>query len=498
MLGYESERRNRNLLVAVGEGERDLEAARTRLCAIPDFALHAAFERVDRDCSASVSSIELVAFLRDNGVHHVSEGEAYELVKFFDSDGNCRLTYDEFIQILLPCEDMVLRNITIDRPSRRVARFEMLPRDIEVCMTAILEKEIDLQRRLETLKRDLQVAFDYSHMSAFRSVDRYNSGKITTVNLGAFLRSLGHYASEMELLAIIRRLDTDGDCEVDFTEFAEFMTPISPLVRPALPLPPHPVDLPLPPYLPHPADLLPPPLPRLAPPIYDPYLRRERSPIRHATVLEMESAALLERARSVGRTTRPRVVQVSPTRTAVIEEVVDYPLYPSPRRFYDPLPLPPRRVSPVRLGPAYPPHPVPLPYPGKPILRPFEEDELVHGLKEQCNLENELEAAKIQLAHKPDFNLSDAFAIFDVNRDGFITAHELHAGLAAIGAPCTLDECDIFIARYDNNGDHRLQAAELNEAFLAHDPYYNSMVSRRSSNYVPRPIRPDDCFLPNT
>lgn len=411
---------------------------------------------------------------------------------------------------------MVLRNITIDRPSRRVARFEMLPRDIEVCMTAILEKEIDLQRRLETLKRDLQVAFDYSHMSAFRSVDRYNSGKITTVNLGAFLRSLGHYASEMELLAIIRRLDTDGDCEVDFTEFAEFMTPISPLVRPATlplpPLPPHPMDFPLshPPYAPHPADLLPPPLPRPASPIYDrylpdprdPYVRmemeRERSPIRHATILEMESAAVLARARSLGRTTRPRVVQVSPTRTAVIEEVVDYPLYPSPRhsRFYEPLPLPPRRVSPVRLAPVYPGPP--LPYPGKPILRPFEEDELVHGLKEQCNLENELEAAKIQLAHKPDFNLSDAFAIFDVNRDGFITAHELHAGLAAIGAPCTLDECDIFIARYDNNGDHRLQAAELNEAFLAHDPYYNSMVSRRSSNYVPRPIRPDDCFLPNT
>lgn len=204
-------------------------------------------------------------------------------------------------------------------------------------------------------------------MSAFRSVDRYNSGKITTVNLGAFLRSLGHYASEMELLAIIRRLDTDGDCEVDFTEFAEFMSPISPLVRPSLPISPHP------------ADVLPPPLPRPVSPFHDPLLRLERSPIRHATILEMESAAVLARARSVGRTTRPRVVQVSPTRTAVIEEVVDYPLYPSPRRFYDPLPLPPRRMSPVRLIPGYP---LPPPLPGKPVLRPFEEDELVHGLKE--------------------------------------------------------------------------------------------------------------------
>jgi len=97
MLGYDSERRLRNLLVAVGEGERDLEAARTRLCAIPDFSLHAAFERVDRDASASITSFELINFFRDNGVLHVAEGEAFELVKFFDSDGNCRLTFQEFI-----------------------------------------------------------------------------------------------------------------------------------------------------------------------------------------------------------------------------------------------------------------------------------------------------------------------------------------------------------------------------------------------------------------
>lgn len=49
MLGYESERRLKNFLVAVGDGERDLEAARQRLCSIPDFAPHSAFQRIDRD-----------------------------------------------------------------------------------------------------------------------------------------------------------------------------------------------------------------------------------------------------------------------------------------------------------------------------------------------------------------------------------------------------------------------------------------------------------------
>jgi len=69
---------------------------------------------------------------------------------------------------------MVLRNVTQDRPGRRVGRFERLPRDIENAMTTVLEKEIDLQRRLETLKRDLQVCYDYAHVAAFRSVDRFN------------------------------------------------------------------------------------------------------------------------------------------------------------------------------------------------------------------------------------------------------------------------------------------------------------------------------------
>ena len=50
-LGFESERRLKELLVAVGNGEMALESARQRLCNIRDFAPHSAFQRFDRDCS---------------------------------------------------------------------------------------------------------------------------------------------------------------------------------------------------------------------------------------------------------------------------------------------------------------------------------------------------------------------------------------------------------------------------------------------------------------
>jgi Ca2+-binding EF-hand superfamily protein len=97
MLGYVSENKLKALLVAVGDGERDIEAARQRLCSIRDFALNAAFERVDRDCSARISSIELNNFLRDNGVLTVSDSECQALISYFDNDSDGRVAFSEFI-----------------------------------------------------------------------------------------------------------------------------------------------------------------------------------------------------------------------------------------------------------------------------------------------------------------------------------------------------------------------------------------------------------------
>jgi len=97
MLGYVSESKLKNLLVALGDGERDCEAARQRLCTIRDFALHAAFERVDRDSSLFVSGREINNFLRDNGVVTVLDSECQALVNYFDSDSNGKLSFNEFI-----------------------------------------------------------------------------------------------------------------------------------------------------------------------------------------------------------------------------------------------------------------------------------------------------------------------------------------------------------------------------------------------------------------
>ena len=160
MLGYESERRLKNLLVAIGDGERDLEGARQRLCSIRDFAPHSGFQRLDRDYSTQISSHEIVNFLRDNSVYHVLESEAYNLVQFFDSNGNGRLSFQEFLQMVLPCEDNLLRNMTLDRPSARIGRYDHLPRDIELALLLPLSS-----RRRSTFKEDLRFSRESSRFN---------------------------------------------------------------------------------------------------------------------------------------------------------------------------------------------------------------------------------------------------------------------------------------------------------------------------------------------
>jgi len=222
----------------------------------------------------------------------------------------------------------------------------------------------------------------------------------------------------MENLAIVRRIDTDGDACVVYSEWAEFVRSAFPSPRPS------------------------------TPPRATSASRGNSSPLKSSSPARASSAN-----RTAGRTASSPIRGVSPSRT-----------------------------SPTR----------------KPVLRVYDEDQLVHGLKDQCNLEQELENAKITLAQKHDFNIRDAFDIFDVPRYGQIDAYQLRSGLNAIGVYPTSDEVDLFITRYDTDGNRRLSYHEFAAAFLAHDGYYRSMVERRPSNYTPRPIRRDDCFLPNT
>ncbi len=167
--------------------------------------------RIDRDANEYISHIEILNFLRDNREYTVSELDCYDLLKYFDSDEDGRLSYSDFQQMFLPCENNLMRKFTLERPAFRVGRYDNLPANMEIELSSLFFNEIAFLRRLRNLKEDLSYRYDYSNYSAYRTIDRWNEGFININNLRNFFRVNGVYLTDKEALAIIRRIDIDGD-----------------------------------------------------------------------------------------------------------------------------------------------------------------------------------------------------------------------------------------------------------------------------------------------
>lgn len=134
----------------------------------------------------------------------------------------------------------------------------------------------------------------------------------------------------------------------------------------------------------------------------------------------------------------------------------------------------------------------------RPILHLHEEDQLVNGLRDIITAERELETTKVSLTNKADFNLHDAFRIFDNDMRGFVSVADIREGLAAIGTFPTSEEVDLWFGRYDTNKDGRITFNEFADAFLSSDSYYSHMLNRRPSNHKHACYRRDDCFYSDT
>ena len=86
-------------------------------------------------------------------------------------------------------------------------------------------------------------------------------------------------------------------------------------------------------------------------------------------------------------------------------------------------------------------------------------------ISDQIAIENDLEKSKKDLALCSDFNLIDAFRLFDPLSKGYITTVDLQDGLKEIGLYPSYEEVSLFFRRYDSDNDGRLRYSNFCEAF---------------------------------
>ena len=95
----------------IAEDEQAIESQRQQLAKIMDFEPYACFTRIDRHNAGVVTSQDMVSYMHGNQKgEQLSQFECNYVIKFFDSTFQGFLTYQDFMQVILPCDNSVLRS----------------------------------------------------------------------------------------------------------------------------------------------------------------------------------------------------------------------------------------------------------------------------------------------------------------------------------------------------------------------------------------------------
>lgn len=103
-----------DFFLTIAEYEQDIEAKRIALSSHPEFEPYQLFTRFDRDQKGHVVAYDINMFLQtvkreQRNDRYYSIEECSLMVMFFDATFQDRLTYHDFMTIMLPCTDSALR-----------------------------------------------------------------------------------------------------------------------------------------------------------------------------------------------------------------------------------------------------------------------------------------------------------------------------------------------------------------------------------------------------
>ncbi|CDW75672.1 ef hand family protein [Stylonychia lemnae] len=516
MLGYSSEKKLLALFEAIRDGEQYQESLRQRLCSKPGFAPYSAFMRIDRDGDEKLRTTEILDFFSDNREYTIRFSDCEQLIKYYDLDRDLCLSYQEFQQVILPCEDNGLRNLALGRAPFRVPRYEKLPVDMEYQLNSLMYSEIKFLRKLQDLRQDLALSYDFSTYAAFRTVDRYNYGAIDADSLKTFYKLNNKFLSDKESIAIVRRIDTDGDSKISYSEFSDFIN--NQLDKSAL--------------------------------LYEAPKKLSESQanygfkndqsllIRENNATPLKPAAQKKRSQTTEKKKRNQVQfereneqineenqeeeeeeaqpenqndqsqeKIEAKNEESQEQEEENNNFQTPSKKNDDQndnglqfksELKTAEKSDLDQSPDQNQSQMNKSELSVEKSRPsYSNYRVVNLIEDVLRLEKQLENSKQILALKSDFNLFDGFKVFDNLGLGYINELDFKKALSEIGIYATYDEVSLFFKRYDTDRDGRLRFSEFINALLPNDHYHASLVNRRSSNLV-RSIQRDDCFTFST
>ncbi len=203
-------------IIHVASAERAIELHRQMLAEREDFEPYSAFKRICRHNSA-ISSEDLGRFCRDHGHREARESFA-GLIQFYDIDCDGMLSYREFLEFILPRDNLDLRAFVAQKECISESRDGSVSKETQELMVHILDLEVQLFRQAAKDREKLEEC-SLSPNGLLDLVEgRPGAPNANFKNLNRYLAQSGLLIYEHEIINFIRKLDRDDDGVVNAAE----------------------------------------------------------------------------------------------------------------------------------------------------------------------------------------------------------------------------------------------------------------------------------------
>jgi Ca2+-binding EF-hand superfamily protein len=147
--------------------------------------------------------------LQENDRTQISIKDVQLVLHFYDFDNCGYLTYNNFIRMILPCDNKELRQDCCQRKTYEVdlKNGKKLHPTVENALADYLEREVGLFIKMEMMKKHLVGQPDWQMKAAFNMLDSQRTGELTHFNLFGFLCMHDYEPTDEELIAMVRRID---------------------------------------------------------------------------------------------------------------------------------------------------------------------------------------------------------------------------------------------------------------------------------------------------
>jgi len=437
MLSLRSERLLAQFFLDIARGEERVEDLRQSLSLLSAFTPATVFARMDRRSLGHIDSSDFVRFLESLGLM-LRESEARQILQQYDSNQDGLLTESDFLQFALPAANPGLRALALDR------RYGSYTAEVQVVVTRLMEVELAYQRNLGDDLRDIRGEEGFTISAAFNAATLPLSTYITRSSLHSLLSKHSTAPSHSLLDGIFRRLDSDGDEKLSYSEFSAPFLAFSPATSLHI----------------------------------SPQTRSFRS-LRNSSGLETSYRSPERETRLDSRSFR------SPARSYRATEDLSTSLSQSFRssKSYKPVqtyyesstsnryssPYSSRSLSSIRLA-------------ASAGLSPSVRSALTAYFQAYVDLGRETEMKRRDLALDYDFDLERAFRVFDRFEKGYLGERDVEEGLEGLGIVGRQGDVKLLLAEFSSGGYGRLSYRDFCEMLLPEGSNRFSSLSKYSTD----------------